>query len=194
MDIETPLAIMNLPISLNSFPLAPCLLSVCPLFSLTRLNPPSPGPPTHPSYLPHFQTPPLPSLPPTTDFALHCIRRCAEAAFLTATSCSPSCQAQDHFLRHFLVCGPLPPLLPSSPVSVNSALTHLFSSTLAFLAIQPMVIWVYPLNNDNFSHSLLSNFFPLLWLFPRDCIHFPFLQQPLHIFYLTYAFRSGVNK
>ena len=28
MDTETPLAIMNLPISLNSFPLAPCLPSI----------------------------------------------------------------------------------------------------------------------------------------------------------------------
>ena len=52
MDIETPLAIMNLPISLNSFPLAPCLLSISvPIVLSNQTQPSLPWTP-HPSLLP----------------------------------------------------------------------------------------------------------------------------------------------
>ena len=61
-------------------------------------------------------------------------------------------KVQDHFLRHFLVCGPLPPLL--SQVSV----TLLWPTSSTSSCLSTVVLWFHPLNMDNSSHSRLSNF------------------------------------
>ena len=88
MDTGTPLAMINLPISLNSFPLAPCLQSInvpTVLSNQAQLSLPWSSHPFPFLTLPSRAPPPL-SLPPTTDFPLNWIRHSPLQLY---GSCSP---------------------------------------------------------------------------------------------------------